>query len=85
MTKKSDKVVPLRGYEVVEQKKAAPRSEMALLMSDYMHLRALQKNAREEMWHLFSHHEDVEKEWNSRGLNCFKDLKELVDWEPEDV
>lgn len=49
---------------------------------DYLALRAVQKAARAEMWHVFSHHPKIEKEWNKWPGGCWMDMKALIDWEP---
>lgn len=60
---------------------------------DYLQLRRAQKKAREEMWHVFSHHPEFQKEWESghgimakfeTGGGCYALLKEFVEWEPDD-
>lgn len=51
---------------------------------DYLTLRRLQKEAREEMWHVFSHHLELKAEWKRDNGGCFRALRDLVDWEPED-
>jgi hypothetical protein len=62
--------------------------EIMSVTDDYMELRALQKRAREEMWHVLSHHPEMKKEWDSGGGwlsgGCYKDIKRLLEWEPED-
>lgn len=54
------------------------------VQEEYMKLRKLQKRAREEMWHVFSHHEDLEEEWNRPYGGCLSELKRLLEWEPEE-
>lgn len=56
------------------------------LEDDYLRLRKLQKLAREEMWHLFSHHPELEAEWiktHPGWGECMGPLKALIEWEPE--
>jgi hypothetical protein len=50
---------------------------------DYMALRKVQARAREEMWHVLSHHPETQRCWNAEG-SCYKELRDLVEWEPED-
>ena len=54
------------------------------IQEDYLMLRKLQKRAREEMWHVFSHHPDLEQEWDRRMGGCLGDIKNLIEWEPDD-
>ena len=54
---------------------------------DYLALREVQKLARAEMWHVFSHHPDIEDEWNKTAAGwgpCWAALKGLIDWEPDE-
>ena len=60
-----------------------------MIEDDYLRLRKLQKAAREEMWHVFSHHPELEKEWNrDTGAwgpgGCLSEIKALLEWEPDD-
>lgn len=51
---------------------------------DYLKLRKVQKRARGEIQHIMSHHPDLWCEWKEDVDTCFRELRELVEWEPED-
>jgi hypothetical protein len=33
---------------------------------------------------VLAHHEDLRDEWEGKTGSCFRQLRDLVDWEPED-
>ena len=51
---------------------------------DYLKMRKLQKAARAEMWHILSHHPEIEECWKQPYGSCFDLLQRLLDWEPDD-